>query len=413
MIPPKKIKETRYRVAVVAPTCFYYQVPIFKELAADNQIDLKVFFCSDEALSGSDVPKKFMTESDWGIDEDLLHGYDYKFMKNSSPWPSYLKPFVGLINLGIWRDIVRYKPNAVILMSWMNTTWWMAIMACLFLRIPFFYLTDQNLQRDLAASRWKVGLKKLILGKGIFRMASGFLCAGSANRDLYRFYGVPEEKLIPFAFSWGYDRLLKISDEKAMEKAELRQQFGIPEDRFVVLYCGRMSPEKSPMYLLKAFEKIRHPKKTLLFVGDGSLRGELQRYADDHGMESVRFVGFKTRREVPDYYTVSDLLVLPSDRETWGIVVNEAMCFRLPVITSDQVGAVHDMIDDGRNGFSFPQGDIDALAEKITDIITMDEEDQGAAGARSREIIVEWCEKDLSGSITSYMKGLRPDHATK
>ena len=175
---PKGVTDGRpsvYKVAIVAPTCFYYQVPLFQALATHPRMDLTVYFCSEEASRGTDVLKKFKTDGIWGVEEELLEGYKYKFLRNYSPWPSYLTTVVGLMNFGIWKEIVTTKPDVVILMSWMNPTWWLAVLACVYKRIPILYLTDQNVQRDLLGPKWKRLIKRLILGRGLFRLTSGFL----------------------------------------------------------------------------------------------------------------------------------------------------------------------------------------------------------------------------------------------
>jgi len=393
----------RYKVAIVAPTCFYYQVPIFRELAADSRIELKVYYCTDEALFGRDVPKKFGTTSQWGIEDDLLAGYEYKFLRNFSPFPSYLKSVIGLMNLGIWREIRKSRPDVVILMSWMNPTWWLAVLACLYSGIPFLYLTDQNLQRDLAAPRWKNWVKRLVLGKILFRITSGFLCAGTANRLLYSYYGVPDSKLIPFAFSWGLQPLLQKADELAAQRNCLRAQMSIPENSFVMLFVGRFSPEKNPLLFLKAYERVNLPGKALVFVGDGHLRESLQQHVDNRQLDSVYFFGFQTRQEIPKYYAIADVLVIPSDRETWGIVVNEAMCFGLPVIASDQVGAALDLVKHGQNGFEFPKGDADELASRIEQLAALTKDERRAMGKRSRELITIWSQRNLAQSLDRYL----------
>ena len=284
----------------------------------------------------------------------------------------------------------------------MNPTWWLAILACLYARIPFLYLTDQNVRRDLEGPLWKRWLKGLLLGKMLFRFTGGFLCAGTANRLLYRFYGVPERKLVPFAFSWGYDELIAIADKTKHQRSQLRRQLGISEDSYVVLYCGRMSPEKSPMCLLQAFESLNLSKKVLIFVGDGRLRPALQGYAADRKLDSVHFFGFRNRKEIPTFYSVADALVLPSDQETWGIVVNEAMCFGLPIIVSDQVGAAGDLVRGGYNGFTFPRGDVKELARSIEQLAGLSPEERSTMGTRSREIIKNWTDRNLPESLDQY-----------
>lgn len=394
--------ESTYNLAIVAPTCFYYQVAMFRALAANPRIDLTVYFCSEEASRGEDVIKKFGTQSTWGIEDELLQGYNHKFLRNYSPWPSYLKSVIGLMNFGIWREITKQRPDVVVLMSWMNPTWWLAILACLFTRTPFLYLTDQNVQRDVAGPTWKRWVKGLVLGKVLFRLTAGFLCAGTANRLLYAYYGVPDRKLVPFAFSWGYDQLLAIADEYCPRKKELRAELGIAQDSLVVLYCGRLSPEKGPMYVLEAFQKLDLPNKVLLIVGDGRLRQAMQNYVADHEMDSVHFFGFKDRKQIPIFYAVSDVLVLPSDQETWGIVVNEAMCFGLPVVVSDQVGAARDLVEPGINGFTFPKGDIRLLVDHLHRLGISTSRERLALGAQARQVIEKWSKRDLAGSLDQY-----------
>ena len=161
--------ERPYKLAFIAPACFYYQVPIFRGLAKHKNIDLTVYFCSDEAISGRDVNLKFNTTARWGGEQELLKGYHYKTLKNYSPFPSYLRWPYGLINVGIWNEIRKTKPDVVVLMSWTNPTWWLALIACMVFGIPFMFLTDTNVQRDLANPWWKSWIKKVILGQFLFK----------------------------------------------------------------------------------------------------------------------------------------------------------------------------------------------------------------------------------------------------
>jgi glycosyltransferase involved in cell wall biosynthesis len=391
-----------YKVAIVAPTCFYYQVPLFQTMAIHPRIDLTVYFCSEEASLGTDVVKKFKTEGSWGVEEHLLEGYNYKFLRNYSPWPSYLTSVIGLMNFGILGEIFKNKPDVVILMSWMNPTWWLAVLACVFTGTPILYLTDQNVQRDLLGPKWKRLVKRLVLGNVLFRLTTGFLCAGTANRLLYEFYGVPDHKLVPFAFSWGFESLLGIRDEIKSQRNQLREQLGIPVNSYTVLYCGRLSPEKSPLYAIQAYDMLKRPDKALVIVGDGELRESLENYVASNKIESVHFFGFQNRREIPKYYAISDVLVVPSNQETWGIVVNEAMCFGLPVIASDQVGAARDLVRHGYNGYTFPVGDVEQLASNIQLLMDLSPEERLALEERSQDIIEKWSKRNLIGSLDQY-----------
>jgi len=394
--------KARYKLAIVAPTCFYYQVELFRQLTAHPRIDLMVYFCSDEAVRAQDVRDMYHTDEKWGDESELLVGYPHKFLPNYSPRPSYLKWPYGLMNFSIWKEIKETKPDIVVLMSWMNITWWVAILACLWYRVPFLYMTDANAQAEQIAPRWKKWLKKLLLGAVLFKAATGFLCAGTANRQLYQFYGVPEEKLVPFAYSWGYETQIQAWEDLKSQRKQLRAQQGIADDSLVILYCGRLGKEKGISDLIAAFQRVNCQHKTLNVVGDGQLRKSLEKYTSENGLDSVHFYGFRNRYEIAEFYATADLLVLPSKRETWGIVVNEALCFALPVIVSDQVGAANDLVGEGENGFTFPAGDVQALAARIQQIIELPEEERHLMGIRSREQIKRWVRRGLAQSIDQY-----------
>jgi glycosyltransferase involved in cell wall biosynthesis len=348
----------------------------------------------------------YKVDEHWGGDEELLEGYRFKFLKNYAPRPSYLKWPFGLFNIGIIREVILGRPDAVILMSWMNPTWWMALTACALFRIPFFYMTDANFQIERFRSKRKRRIKELVLGKVLFKLCSGFLCAGEANRSFYRLYGVPENKLYTFAYSWGYDQLLKISQELKPQRSRIRGELAIPKNSLVFLYCGRLSSEKNLFCLVEAYHQLDDERKTLIFVGDGDLREALQKHVDELGAGPVIFFGFQNRDQIAKYYAISDLLILPSLRETWGIVVNEAMCFGLPAIVSHQVGAGIDLIADGQNGYSVAT-DVDSLFSSIKRFTKLSEEERSLMGMRSLNTMKEWVRRDLAESLVNIIESAR------
>lgn len=392
--------KTTYKVAIVAPTCFYYQAELFRVLAGHPRIDLSVYFCSDEGLSSMDVLRMYKSNRRWEVSDELLRGYKSKLLRNYSLTPSYLKWPFGLVNLGIWAEIRKTKPHAIIIMSWMNPTWWLTILASRWYGIPLLYLTDANVRAESTLSRWKRLLKRLILSKAIFRNTTAFLCAGTANMDLYRFYGVPDEKLFPFAYSWGYGTYLRVSEKLKANRAQIRASLGIPGTSCVLLYCGRLAKGKGIEDLLAAYRRIKAADVALVIVGDGVLSGRIRDYIARNNFRSVFLLGFQNRTEIQSIYAMADAVVLPSLRETWGIVVSEAMCFSLPVIVSEAVGAGVDLVIDGHNGYKFAEGDVSALAKKLQEFLSRSKEEKQQMGTRSRLLIEKWSQRDLATSLT-------------
>lgn len=398
---------------IISPTCFFYQTALYQELAANPRIDLMVEFCSDEGWNGGDISRKFNTEGTWTREQDLLNGYNHKFLRNYSPKPSYLSWPFGLINFGIWNEIRRTRPDVVIMMSWMNPTWWIAILACLFSKIPFMYMTDTNVQSEVTKTRAKAWFKRLFIGRILFRLTFGFLYVGEANRKMYQFYEVPDNKLVDFAFTWGYERFFKRATELAPQKQQIREEIGISNDSHVILYSGRLSKEKSPEVLLQAFHETVLPNKVLIFLGDGKLRKSLEDYVAEHEVDSVHFVGFKNREEISTYYGIADVLVVPSASEATGAVINEAMCFSMPIIVSDQVGFGMDLARDDYNGYCFHAGDTNALADRIKRIFELPLEEQLEMGARSYNLMSKWSQRDLAGSLADYLDTYLPSKSAQ
>jgi glycosyltransferase involved in cell wall biosynthesis len=112
---------------------------------------------------------------------------------------------------------------------------------------------------------------------------------------------------------------------------------------------------------------LGQPRPYLLIVGDGEERQSLERQAD--GNPDIRFLGFRNQTELPRFFDLCDVFVLPSRHEPWGLVVNEAMNAQRPVVVSDDVGCHEDLVREGETGATFPVGDIRALAAAIERVL--------------------------------------------
>lgn len=155
-----------------------------------------------------------------------------------------------------------------------------------------------------------------------------------------------------------------IEDEKFQK--EMRQKYKIREDKIIILYCGRVSYEKKLEVLLRAFKKVEkgHPNVFLLIVGDGPHLKMYKKQAMQLNLENYAFTGFISHTKLPYVYRMGDFMVTPSDTETQGLTVIEAMSQKLPVIGAAG-GGILDYIQDGKNGLLFPPGDHKSLIQAI------------------------------------------------
>lgn len=153
------------------------------------------------------------------------------------------------------------------------------------------------------------------------------------------------------------------------ERARARARFGIVPELPVVSLVGRLEPVKRHDLALKAMLHLRKRglEIQLIFAGEGSLRRKLEETCIEWGIRHrVHFVGFTDVREV---YWASDICILPSDNEGFGLTMVEAMACGVPVIRTIGPGA-NDQVQDGVTGYLIPPGDSKAMADRIANLIT-------------------------------------------
>jgi glycosyltransferase involved in cell wall biosynthesis len=219
-------------------------------------------------------------------------------------------------------------------------------------------------------------------------MASAVITSSSQAGVFLDSLGVPPERIFMGRSvvdnTWWADRATHL------DRAALRRELNLPSEARVVLYCAKLQPWKRPGDLLEAFSRANVSDSYLIYAGDGPLRPMLEQRSRDLGVASrVRFLGFVNQKGLPGVYVTSDFLVLPSDYEPFGLVVNEAMLCGRPVVVSDRVGARYDLICEGETGSIFPCGDVEALT-KILQSLLRDRSQLDRMGAAARERMQAW-----------------------
>jgi glycosyltransferase involved in cell wall biosynthesis len=384
--------ESKKRVAVLASHPIEQQGPFFKILAESPGIDLSVFYCWKFGVGKPTFDPEFGKEIQWDI--PLLDGYYYKFLKNISSNPTSAR-FWGETNPSIVSTLWRGKYDAVIVYGWSSATAWMAYFTALLRGTPIFIRGENPMNQEVLKGIWLRRVKKLILG-WLFRYVTGFFYIGQENRQFYKYYGVPERKLHFVPYAVDNARFTADAERLSPQKDLLKSEFGISPDTVVILFLGKLIEKKRPMDLLKAYERIAAPNKALVFVGDGSLRPSLEGYVTENKLQNVHFMGFRNQTEIGKFYALADIFAFPSQAgDTWGFVLNEAMCFGLPLVVSNIVGSAPDLVHPGKNGFVFPMGNVDALTGVLEDLVANKEKRQ-AFGKESRNIVEGYSyEKDV------------------
>ena len=384
------------RLAIFTSHPIQYQAPYFRALASSARVEPTTFFGSRHGLDVA-LDSGFGTAFQWDV--PLVDGYQHVFVDNVARHPDVSR-FTG-VRTSNFRDVLaRGHFDALLVLGWQTMAHVQAMQAAWSLGMPVIVRGESTLQRAPvrgargAARRllWLPARQRLYAAA--FDRIAAFLVIGTRNRDYYRSFGVPDEKM--FWAPYGVDNAWFALSEPArtFARERVRAAIGVGEDSVVFASSAKLIERKRPMDLLEAVSRARAQgvPAHALFIGDGELRASLERRAAEQGIEhAVTISGFINQAELPAWYAAADALVLPSDsRETWGLVVNEAMAAGLPVVVSDAAGCAPDLVEETANGWTYACGDAAALAERLARLAALGSDGRALLGQRSRAIVARF-----------------------
>jgi glycosyltransferase involved in cell wall biosynthesis len=263
-------------------------------------------------------------------------------------------------------------------------------------------LRAESWLRDRARSNQRLVTKRLFF-KMVEEMVAAVLPIGTLNREYWRYYFGDDVPFFTMPYAVDNTYFQQKSVEAQATREEFRAELNIEEGRPVILFASKLQRRKHCGDLLEAYRRFVQSKPAqvkapyLLVVGDGEERATLEEQARSYGLEGVRFCGFRNQSELPRFFDLSSVFVLPSRHEPWGLIVNEVMNARRPVIVTDDVGCAPDLITDGVEGFVYPVGDVDALTERLRRMFATPET-AVQMGERAFERISRWSfEEDIRG----------------
>jgi glycosyltransferase involved in cell wall biosynthesis len=381
------------RLAYFVSHPIQYQAPLLQLIAADPDIDLKVFFYSDFSLQSYQDPG-FGRAIKW--DTPLLEGYEYEFLDCWSFQPGCGQSRQSIAkNIGKQLEIGQF--DAVWVHGWAWFCGLQAVLAANRLGIPVFLRGETSgVQRSGHPAKQKI--REIFLNQ-LFQRITGFLYIGTLNRQFYQSYGITDDQLFPMPYAVANSYFQQQAMAARTQRNQLKQSLNLDPSRPIILYAAKLIEVKRPQDLLVAYRSlspdgIQEPDPYLLVVGDGNLRSTLEAQVREMGWQSIHFLGFCNQSEMPAMYDLCDVFVLPSRFEPWGLAINEVMNAGKAIVVSDQVGCASDLVIDQENGRIFPAGNIPALAEALVWAI----EHAIPAGQKSLKRIQTWSfQEDLAG----------------
>ena len=327
------------RLGIVDLNPIQYHTPLYQRLTARGRIDLDVLYLSDHGLRPV-VDPGFGVSVAWDI--DLLSGYRHGFL--AGPPPSRAA------------DLARWLRCHDAVVTYGHSNPWMlaAVAACRACGVPYLLRGDSGPHGHSGGLK---GAARYAVARAVVAGSAGGLAVGRLNERFYARYGARRIILAPYSVD--NDRF---AAPAAVGRAELLTRWGLDPLKPVILFCGKLLPAKRPLDLAAAVARLDSLSLTasVVFVGDGVQAGELRAMlAPGRGVVT----GFVNQTELPSYYQAADIMVLPSESEPWGLVVNEAMAAGVLPVVSDRVGCAPDLV--AGVGEVYPAGDVEALTAAL------------------------------------------------
>ncbi len=342
----------------------HYKSKLFAEIYKS----LKADFPGSELLVAQIAPYE---RSRKGMIPTQGYTYDYPYKLLFDQCLEEIPFFSRLITL--LKQFHKFKPSVINITGYFD---WAQVFMLFYARMwgVKVVLSSESSSDDHSRSVIKESIKRIIVNS-----ANAYFCFGSSSAHYLESLGVKNERIT-------VKNAAVIDDEIIRYKYRIARSVNAPRNP-TFIYVGRLSEEKNLKLLMNAFVTISsqvNPKPILRIVGSGPQEEALKLHGSQH--EHIIFEGSYPWYEIPNLLAISDVLVLPSNSEPWGLVVNEAMVCSMPVIVSNKCGCAPDLVKEGINGYTFDPQDQEALEKHLISFIH-DPNQIHSMGKASEEII--------------------------
>jgi glycosyltransferase involved in cell wall biosynthesis len=350
------------KIAIVTNIRAPYRKLQLEKLAENEKHNIKIYY-TDQGYDGRN----------WEIEP--IENAEEIYLKKIFTIPKY-----GNLNLGLV-EIVKNN-DVIVIGGYEKPTYIMLSILCKILRKKLCLLFD-GISEDRIYSKQsfiKDSLKNISI-----KLANAFYANGKVSKNYFvKRFGIDSDKIFNQYLSIDNAAINTIDDNV---KEDLMMKYNIPNNKRIILYSGRLIKRKRIDLIINAIAELdNHEDYLLLIIGSGEEQSNIENLAFRKNIELLIIPFIKEQIELFKLYRVGDLLILPSDSEPWGLVVNEALASGLPVICSGTCGCASDLILEGINGFTFKAGDYRELSNKI--LLAYDNYEY--LKSKTKDIILHW-----------------------
>jgi glycosyltransferase involved in cell wall biosynthesis len=329
----------------------HYFTSLYEYIESKGKIDIEVLYClKNKEYFDNEFNQKILFKNNL----NFKHTFLKSIRLTKYPYPEKL---LSVFNYDLHKRLKKFKRGTLIIChGWSRISNIYVLLFGKFYGLKVGLRSETPLNQEILNSRFKNLLKKQIL-KLFFKKIDYFLYIGEQNKRFYLDLGVAKNKLFfcPYSVDNNFFNTFYLSNKKE-NKRRIKKN---------ILFVGKLIHKKRPLILPDFMNKI-DSNFNLKIIGNGELKKSLEAKILNLNLQNrISLLGFKTQKELLKIYLDSDFLILPSGKgETWGLVVNEAINFELPLIISDMVGCSYDLINK-KTGIRFECDNVDDLVNKF------------------------------------------------
>lgn len=362
---PNRIHNMPAKVVLLTEIISPYRIPVFNEIARNLRHQFLVVFFAESRR-----------ERLWRIYKENIR-FSYKVLPGISAHRKDSTRY--FLNPTIIYELGEYSPDVIIVSGYSHPSSFLAMLYAKMFKQRIILWGESNKYDQRYYYPLKESYKRWYV-----KNCTEYLAAGAASFEYLVSLGAVADRIWVAPDAVDNDFFSQAYDKERKVKEMFRCSKGYPEK--IILYVGRLIDQKGIFDLLKAFQALLHkrPDLGLVLLGNGPQENAYKHFCQVNNLKNVFFEGFVHQEDLPAYYAIADVLVLPTHSDPWGLVINEAMACKLPVIATDVAGAVQDLIYNGENGYVYKKGDIGGLVKSIQRVLNGD---KGKMGQKSYEIV--------------------------
>ena len=376
------------RVAWVARSFLDYRVPVFAALNEILDGNLRMFYSADyvpESVAAKAVD--VLGDSAIGLPGEWRIGPDDRSGMANARFSLRYQP-------GLFKQVRKWKPDVLIgdgLFKWTFS----AIVYKLLHRTPLVVTYERTGHTERRVQRIRTLYRKLAVWS-----TDAMACNGRLSVEYVQTLGMPADRVTTGQMAADTEGLRLAVEAVSPEKRDaLRSRLDVRG--LMLLYVGGLTERKGVEPLLKAWgvvEKSHPGRATLVMIGDGDRRADLEKMVMQEKMACVRFIGQIPYDQLAEYYAAADAFAIPTLEDNWSVVVPEAMACGLPVLCSQYNGCWPELVREGENGWVFDPLNTEDAAAKLACLVD-NEQSLASMGEASRAIVSDHTPQQAAEAI--------------